>query len=343
MTRLFATAGTQIAVDKLLEMQKAKVNPVVVEEISHMASKPKELSDDDLVVERSNIEACSSSGKTYAYSSNWTDDAKQHLVEYASICGCKTVSVDPAKVEEIQPAIQQEASVSAPRVVTASKKTLDIGDVFGIDVKGDTSHLNKAKWEQISSEAKTSAPDVISHRAGAISSQGGGEDYGVSPHHRVKPGQNSVMAPDAIGDLLKGKGEDLGTSLRRQNAERDAIRLAATKVSDTTLAGKMKKDEAYGAYSNSRVHMTETMQAQPGIRDGTIMPGAFQKDVKKMPDRTTGEILKEQADQRKAGIQRQATESKKEFKVEAASKITLSDVFTMPEKWMPKSKETPKA
>lgn len=343
MTRLFATAGTTIAVDKLLEMQKPKANPVV-EDISHIASMPTELSEEDLVTERSTIEACSSSGKTYLYSSNWSDDAKQQLVEYSSICGCKTASVDPDKVESQKEVIQQEASVSAPRIVTASSKnTLDIGDVFCLDSKGDTSHLNKAKWEQISSEAKTSTPDVISHRSGSIIPQGGGEDYSISPHHRVKPGQNSVMAPDAIGDMLKGKGDDIGTSLRRQNAERDAIRAAAAKVADTTLAGKMKKDEAYGSYSKGRVHMTETMQAQPGIRDGTIMPGAFQKSVKTMPERTTGEILKEQADQRKAGIQRQTTDAKKEFKVEAAAKITLSDVFTMPEKWMPKSKETPKA
>ena len=350
MTRLFATAGTMIAVEKLLEAQKAaKTTTVLADNDGRLSSMPQELKDEDLVAERSLIEACGSSGKTYIYSSTWSDDVKQQLVEYASICGCKTTGVDPESESfkaSVKIPIQKKASSSTTaKIVTASvaKKTLDIGDVFGIDKKGDTSHLAKAKWEQVSTESKIAAPDVVAHRTGSIIPNGGGDNYETSPHHRIKPGQNSVMAPDAIGELLKGKGEDIGTSLRRQNAEREAMRVAKAKVSDAELATKLSKDAAYGAYSNSRVHMTETMEAQPGIRDGTIMPGAFQKDLKAMPDKTTGETLKSQADQRKAGIQRQASTAKTEFKVEAAPKITLSDVFTMPEKWIPKSKETPKS
>jgi hypothetical protein len=345
MTRLFATAGG-ITVDKVLDIHRPpeQKHNIVAEDIGRLTSMPKEATDDTVVSERATIEACSSSGKTYIYSSRWPENVKQQLVEYAAICGCKSVDVDPeseavktAVKAAVKPTMNKEASATPKS--QPQKKTLDIGDVFRLEHKGDTSHLEKAKWEHLTAESKMATPDVVTHKTGSILPIGGGESYEKSPHLRVKPGQNSVTAPDAIGDMLKDKGEDIGTSLRRQKAEREAIRQAGAKASEEALAGKMSKDKDYGAYGNRRVHMTEAMTAQPGIRDGKIMAGAFQKNVEKMPDKTQGEQLRGQAEQRKAGIQRQASASKPEFRVMGSAKHTLSDVFTQPEKWMPKAKE----
>ena len=339
MTRLFTTAGG-IAVDRLFDAHRSsEINKVVTDNVSRLSSMPKELDEGGLVAERAAIEACSSSGKTYLYSSHWSDGAKQELVEYAAICGCKAAAIDPESdvvKAAVKPAIVKEASATPRDAAKPAAKGLDIGDVFGIDKKGDTSHLAMTKWEQLTAESKLGKPDVMLHRAGAVLPLGGGETYEKSPHLRVKPGQNSVTAPDAIGDMLKDKGEDIGTSLRRQNAERKAIHEAGVKEKDEALAGKMAKDKDYGAYSNRHVHMTESMVAQPGIREGKIMAGAFQKSVADMPARTQGEQLAEQAGQRKAGIQRQASVSKPEFRAMGASRHASLGIDLKAGKWTEK-------
>ena len=95
MTRLFTTAGG-IAVDRLFDAHRSsEINKVVTDNVSRLSSMPKELDEGGLVAERAAIEACSSSGKTYLYSSHWSDGAKQELVEYAAICGCKAAAIDP--------------------------------------------------------------------------------------------------------------------------------------------------------------------------------------------------------------------------------------------------------
>jgi hypothetical protein len=291
------------------------------EDIGQIKILPKNIDEDSIIEERDNIEKCASSNKVYYYNSNWANDSIAQLKEYATVCKCKTLGINPdgedflKKANEIEK-IHKEASVAVKEPSPLSA----VMDPFNLDRDIDTSYLNKDKsWDKLSPEAKISKPTVLDKQH-SITNAGGGDDYLKNAHLTVRRGQNSVTNPNAIESIVNDKSEDVGLRIRKERKEQEIGRKSEIVASEKKIA-LQGKDSGFGAILQGKVKMTESLNAQPGLKNKNI----FNLDAKQ----TDGEKLAKQNEQRKASIQREVQKDERSWdKPQSQATHEISDVFT---------------
>jgi hypothetical protein len=281
----------------------------------------KNINEDGIVEERDKIEKCASSNKTYYYNSNWNEESIEQLKEYATICKCKTIGVNPEgedflkKSDEIEK-MHKQASTN----IKESSLLSDVIDPFNLDREIDTSYLKKdMSWNKLSSTSKILKP-IASNKQHSIVSIGGGEDYFKNLHLNVRRGQNSVINPNAIDSIVNDKSEDVGLRIRKERKERETGRKAEIIATEKQIVQKAK-DIGFGSIPHGTVTLTESLNAQPGIKNKNI----FNLDA----EQTAGEKLADQNRQRKASIQREAKKDDRLWdKQQPQATHEISDVFT---------------
>ena len=348
MTQIFKLSGEMTWSDSIGEK-----DIVTATEAAKVVALPS-LDEDTLVSEMDLIERTASSGKNYYYSSKWSPEMVCSLKEFACACEYKgkMIEVDPenedikglAVVASEHATLEKQASANEPKPKDdslVSQLSEALGDPFKLSDVGDVTQITgenlhktkeqkaaakaeaKKEWEKVTPSSKLGDASSIT-LTNSIVPLAGEYEYDKSPNLRVKPGQNSVARPDAIGDLIKS--EDTGERLHKENAQRSKERKAEKKMWEKDEV-KRAKDLGAGAFPRGSVFMTESMNAQPGIRDGLVQAGVYQEAKAELPDRTAGEKLAEQNKSRKAGIQRQKEGARAWEKVVGASRHEISDVF----------------
>jgi len=291
-------------------------------DIGQIKTLTKSIDENNIVEERDKIEKCASANQVYFYNSDWDKDAIGQLKEYATVCKCKILGVNPDGEEFCRKANEMEkmhkeasATVQKPSPLSA------VMDPFNLDREIDTSYLNKNKsWDKLSPESKMSKP-TLSNKQHSITSLGGGEDYLKNTHLNVRRGQNSVTDPNAIDSIINDKSEDVGSRIRKERKEQEIGRKSEMIASEKKIVQE-GKDNGFGAMPHGKVTLTEAMNAQPGIRH----KDAFNLDV---PNQTDGEKLSKQNEQRKSSIQREAKKDEKSWdKPQPQSTHEISDIFT---------------
>ena len=291
------------------------------EDVSQIKTLPKGINEHGLVEERDKIEKCASTNKLYFYNSNWDNDSIGQLKEYATVCKCKTLAIDPDGEEFCKKANQIEKMHKEASTVKNQSPLSAVMDSFNLDREIDTSYLAKNRsWDKLFPEAKISKP-TASSKQHSIVSVGGGEDYLKNLHINVRRGQNSVADPNAIETIINDKSEDVGLRLRKERKDQETGRKSEITVVEKRMV-QNAKDKGFGSVPNGTVRLTEALNAQPGIRN----KDAFHLDVAKQTD---GEKLIKKNEQRKASIQREVKKEERLWdKKQPQATHEISDIFT---------------
>jgi len=152
----------------------------------------------------------------------------------------------------------------------------------------------------------------------AIITVPGGDKPMTSRAVGVGRGENSIASPNAIGEFAKT--DDSGEKLHAAAKQRDAARKAEKKLWQKEMVDNAKETGA-GALSRGSVFMTESLNAQPGLR-GEVFPTKSE-----IPDLTAGEMLKAKANDHKASISRPAVDKNAWQAVQGASRHEISEIF----------------
>lgn len=290
------------------------------------------MNDDRLVGEMEYLEKCASENRPYFYSSAWSDRAKGRIREYASVCECDIEEIDLNSLEV--KAYTQHLTKTA-HVEDESSVPFEVMDAFKLDEKAAAAdHLaQKENWQQVKNPVRASdmtEEDRMTSRTIKSHAGSGVERHDATPHLKVRPGQNSVAAPDAIGDEIRSTAEDNGVRLRREAKERAETRKHARSEWERDAVAHAEK-LGQGAMATPKVSKhTNTYTYHSGIKDRAgVMPGVFQKEIIDLPDLTAGEKLKQKNASRRSGIQRKADKSRDWDSIEHTrqSEFSISDTF----------------
>lgn len=300
-------------VDKFKFLKEDYIAPEENERIQGLSLE--DLSDDEIVEQRDQIEASANSKSLYHYNADWSDATKSSLREYAVACGLKMnkfKAVHPEYIESIK-VVQKEAASQEPEKEDTMK--LKLKDPFKLDELGDTSYMDESNWEDIHKQGNLADRPAME---GSVVPIRGGEDYNANSEAKTARGQNSITNPNAIQEYAESEEEDTGARLRRENEDKEHQREANHQEwQDDKIAAMEHRDEL----PSGKVFPTEVMNAQPGIRG----EDAFGLD--NLPDQTEGEKIAEANEQRRKEIQGEDKEEH-EFKMKSASVRTISDTFS---------------
>jgi hypothetical protein len=260
-------------------------------------------------MEKDKIEKCASSKSTYYYNMGWSNNVKSELKEYASVCG-----MDMAQFKAIAPKeMLSKTTTASSTLMVKTASALVLNDAFKIDEKIAGTH-EKVKWTP---ECKNASKLADKPSMSGIVPVRGGEDYLANSESRLAKNQNSITDPTAIDRLANGAEEDTGTRLRRENVEREESK--KTKHADWQK-DKIEAMVGKEILPNRYVFPTECLNAQPGIK-GEVF------DYSKLPEKTPGELLKEQNVDRKKAI-RGEEKAKHEFTASKSPSRSISDDFS---------------
>lgn len=301
-----------------------------------------DLSEDDIVAEREEIEKCASSKATYYSNVVWSKQAKAALKEYASVCGVDYAEVAvPVQVEASAEDKEYIKTASArpnqEKTAEAEEKTQSLAeelknvmtDPFKLDDVPDerATTPRREDWEKITPQQKLAdRPAMMTNNIIPI---GGGEDYNKSPETSLPANQNSIANPEAIEQLATSEEPDTGERLRQAAEERKKEIQQSNKEWEESKVNDLK--EALGntnMFGRGSVFLTDSGDAQPGLNAPSSQMGVYAEFSKDdIPDKTQGEQLQEQAEARRQSIQRDDKDSH-EFELKKAPTADISEVFT---------------
>jgi len=296
-------------------------------EFERISSMPVELPEDGMVSEREQIEVCASTGSIYHISSNWSNDTKSALKEYASVCGMDSSrfkEINPEAIVEdvgiIQSDISNSRAIKMAENMVSDKKTLVLNDPFKLDVEAKS--IKDDNWQSVKLQSKLD--DKPSIMTSAVKPVRGGEDYFTNPETKTARGQNSIGNADAIKTLAESAEEDTGARLRRENKERENQKVQKHQDWEKEKIEAMAGSEIL---PRGKVFPTELMNAQPGLSTPSSQMGVYAKfDPKDIPEKTAGESIKEGNEQKRKSIQRDVTKTEWQ-EVKSSSQGTISDAF----------------
>lgn len=277
------------------------------------------ISDNQMIAEREQIERCASEGSTYHYNSSWDKKAISNLKEYAYACGLnmnKFKGVNRDYLYEVQDINRQ--SKNANKMKREAKYSTDINiDAFKLDEKGNTDHLEKDNWEDIKRQSDLKdKPSIMDNTVRAVR---GGENYYENSFSQTARGQNSITDPDAIENFAET--EDTGERLRIENENKANQRQEKHKEWEQNKIKEMSSDNII---PKGRVFPTEVMNAQHGLNtSASKLANLKAEDV---PEKTEGEKISEKNEEHRQSIQREEKTNHWE-KLNTASVRRISDNF----------------
>lgn len=273
----------------------------------------------DLTNVKTRIEESVKTGKDVCVNGNLSSDQKKELEEYAQVC-----KVDPKKIVQVS---EKDVAVSTKKAEVA--KPAPERDPFGVlDSFADPKNFEKNKnWDRAQKTQKvnsTGRSEPSATREGTVTRVDGVEKYEDQRVVGVRPGENSIAAPNNIGETANSKEKGNAEVIREANQQRkDKI---AFKPKE--WEANVKKDYS-GVISNNGVKLTEAspQQSHSRVADGQHSMFDNKDHTTSIPAKTAGENLKEKNQQRKESIQRPKSDDKSWDKVSSSKKPVVSDLL----------------
>lgn len=318
--------------DKMEKSVTPPENELLEVDLVRVASMKKEMGTNDIVEEKEHIEKCAESNSFYHYNKNWTEDVVSELREYASACGMdlsKFLSIEPDNYKDIE----KNASVKIMRVASkVNDSGIDfqalkeaIADPFKIDVAGDMSHMEKTNWEGVKKADALIETERVAPIKGNIVAVRGGESTDVAFNPKSGNSKNTISNPKAIEEYISAGTEDNGARLQKEKAQKEAQKKQNHKDWQNEKIASMEKSDIL---PKGKVFVTESMNAQPGIKTPTTQMGIYSDfDPKNLPDKTAGEQLAEKNVTSRKSIQREEKNTKEWEVMNKASYRSLSEDF----------------
>jgi hypothetical protein len=282
-------------------------------DVKDILKMPSELSDEEVTIEKEKIEKCASANKSYYYNINWNQKVKSELKEYAQVCGVNSSNFKAIDPKTVEPLAITASDSKMIRTASKTEQKLVLNDPFKLDEKISNVHEKEAWTPKIELASKLSDKPNMS----GIVALRGGENYFENSESKIARGQNSITDPNAIDKLANSSTEDTGARLRRENKEKENLKKVRHETWQKEKAEAMNKKDAV---ASRKVFPTESLNAQPGIK-GEVF------DYSKLPEKTAGELLKEQNEDRRKQI-RGESKPKHEFNIAKNPTRSISDDFS---------------
>jgi hypothetical protein len=158
--------------------------------------------------------------------------------------------------------------------------------------------------------------------AGILNIGGAGESTQARLVQKV-PGQNSMLSPNAIGELAEKQADDISARLRQETKDRSQKRLEANRVRDLEQVQKAEASNAEipGALCRGRVMASDARESSGGFTGGHIPA------KQSMPDLTAGEMIRQKNIEAKAAIQRKKEQDRSWDQVQGAGRHLIDETF----------------
>ena len=287
-----------------------------------------EVSEITLLTECEQIEKCASSGKTYHYNSAWKPSHISHLKEYAIACGMdisKFKGVNPeAVIQDNKEVVKSACDSRNIKMAAVDTGKLDLGDPFHLDERSDTSHMEKAKWQEVKKQINMKDAPVM--MGSSIIPIRGGEDYNANTYVKANAkNQNSIADPDAIKKLADSEAEDNGVKIKRQLKEKEEAKKIAHMEWQKQIVDAMEHKDIV---PHGSVFPTESMNAQSGLNSPSSKMGVYAKfNPDSIPEKTSGEMIKEKNATYRKSINPRSEKAKLEFVPSHQASRVISDTF----------------
>ena len=288
------------------------------EDITRIASLPKDLDEDALTKELDVIEASGKNGGIYYYSSSWSQDVKQTIREYAIVSNCRVEEVDPsdeniqafASMQTKENGLLKTASVASPEV----KRQID----FSLDAPF-ASEKNEAPINEGLkglAKARTGMPAIEARGTTISRAYSSTDDDTAGLGMRAGYGRNVIQNPNSIGSAIEEKNEDVGVRLRREREEREQARKAEINAEQKKLAMEMK-NSGYGALKTGSFNISETAPVQGGVA---------RRVNRELPEFTDGEKIVVARKEKEQAVTKKKEAARKQWDVlEGSNKPVISD------------------
>lgn len=302
-------------------------------------AKIRTLSEDAIADECEKIEKCASSDTEYILPEDIDIDSQKQIKEFASAIGFAKVASKVTSVKSTTEPINNKIAsvfekIEEPIVKTASttsstkeatKKTINIGDAFGFDKKIAEIDSRKAVDWQVNKPAKSL--DIKPSFDFGIVPIRGSENTNINNNPKLAMNQNSMASPNAIEDLFNSKELMTGERLKIEKEQRKQARIEAHADWQND---KIKSMPNMDIVPKGVVFPTEVLKANTGIGNGSSEFGIYAKtnQMESLPEKTTGERLKDMNMERKSSIQREHDKFSWDNVDTGAAYRTTSEVFT---------------
>lgn len=328
---------------KIFKMAEQEKITSTLEQMEHLAvsgdglnlNLADSLDENSLAEEMDKIEKSASSGLNYVYNEAWSAEHVNQLREYASVVEFKGRMIPVKKSEEVrEDAVQDDETMKQlsaasfnSRQEASPELRLAVGDPFLLADKNDNITV-KDDWEKVKTESKLASVSSQSLSNGVVPIRG---EFGFLKQQqlRVRPGENSLASPDAIG--IFAKEQDNGERLKAENINHAAERKAA-KSAWQKEAVQTAKEIGAGALSRGNVFMTASIPEKQASSDLDLTSAVAELSsmhAPTMPELSTlteGEKLHQANVGRKEKIQRKASIDNWQ-KVKGATRPSLDDAF----------------
>jgi len=277
------------------------------------------ISDDkDLVKAKSEMEKCAKEGKQFFFQKDVTPQQKRELEEYAQACGLKK--------ENMVGISQTEKEISAEAQKPIEPKKAPEKDAFNV-IKNfaDPKSFEKNKdWEKAKPASKLSSKTSDSK---SVVRANGVEKYEEQRIVGVRPGENSIVAPDNIEKMSENKDKSSRQKTVEANQKRKEEIVFKVKDWEKDVLDKAKAIS--GVISQPGVKLTEASPQQSHSKVAKGQHSIFDKSdsTKSIPERTVGETIKDLNEKNKDSIQRKKNEDRSWDKVISSKKDTVSDLL----------------
>lgn len=278
------------------------------------------MTENELVQARSDIEVAAKNGEQYYYNDNLDKTRVSQLREYAEACGVETEGVSKSEVEVSRGIDAMAEEASGPSETERVASPLE-GNPFEVSVTASETFEKDKSWEQVISVKKLqNQPDPYSTVRGLR----GGEEHDANRIVGVATGQNSIAAPNAIGDYVDETTDDNREVIQTSNQERkEKIAFKTSDWESEKIAEMSEHASIIPRDGVCRVNSEGSNQV------ANVAPGnrSMWGDETDIPDVSAGEKLREQALERKTAIQRTKDFERKWDEQASAVEVRVSDPF----------------
>ena len=271
-------------------------------------TKASEVKEEVIDKERNRIDVFASTGEKYIINSEWKQEHKSHLKEYAQVMGVMTEEKKPKDIiasskKMTKTSQTKELEFDVPKSKIHSEEHMSFVselrnhfDPFGINEEMNKEEPQPDEWEKVTAAQKLNYKPLMDSKIVPIR---GGEKTNIESKLSLAENQNSIDNPNQIKELISSKSLDGGERIKKSLAEKEEQKKTNHKEWEQNILDSMPDRKLM---PNKNVFMTEALNAQEGLNNNmTTFEGMSEEEL---PELTAGEQIKTQNEQKLAQIQR---------------------------------------
>jgi len=290
-------------------------------DVKNAAGVAQDMTREDVIAAKTEIDRCAEAGDNFFVHEDLDSSVKDELNEYAQVAGLSSDDIKQvtATQQEAYTAVNDLSSINQEQeAVPTSDPLFDISPTEPTD-PGVFSQNND--WDNKTVVSKMEQrPDPDS----SVVPIRGADSVETSRIVGTRPGENSLVDPNAIGDLDKSEAQSTRQQIVSGNEERRAD-IAFDKMNwEAEAISGLSESEAV----RDGIRRTESPVSQNHSSASQYANTISPEGRADMPDQTMGETLSERNSQKRAEIQRSKEDGREWDDPQSSVPEKVSDVFS---------------